>query len=1131
MIFHPFRLLFLLLCTTSVFADSNSLWSDIKTLEHAKNASQAKVAVAKNTSLSLMPDTYRLYRLDEAGMRSELAQHNTVTTGQNNKIANELQLPLPSGKLISLKVAEQSIMAAELAAKYPEIKTYRVDANDNNGIYGVIDITQQGFHAMLFMPNGLQWFVDPRKSADETFYISYYSKHYHPSEKQPLQCNIDEHNHDKDPASAAQTITQNKTAQRSGANLKTYRLVMSATGEYTAFHGGTVASALSAITTTVSRVNVIYERDLAVKLQLVANNNLMIFTDASTDPFTDPADGNLLLDENQAQTDTVIGSANYDIGHVVGIGGGGLAGLGVVCNTSRKAFGETGSSQPVGDAFDIDFVSHEIGHQFGGSHTFNSTTGSCSNSNRSALHAFEPGSGTTIQAYAGICGSTNNIQNNSDAMFHIGSIAQMSDYIDNGTGNTCGVASSLSNQQPIANAGADYTIPANTPFALTGVASDPDGDTLSYSWEQIDAGTASDINVVEIDNAIFRAFLPQNTPTRVFPKLSSIISNTVSKGETLSPMARNINMSFAVRDQKGGVQADEMLITVAASTGFKITSHNTTSTLGPNTVTTVTWDVANTASAPINCSAVNILLSIDEGNTFTTIANTTANDGSESVTIPSNVAATTTGRFKIECANNIFFDISDANLTIQTSGVSILPAILSNIGNNNSVDPGETVYLSIPLQSYEAITATQVSGTLSSSATGVNITVANSAYPDIPPSSQVSNSALYQMQIPSDYVCGTSIPVTLDANFTLTAAATATSNFSIPVGTSSAAATTNSTVLTIPDNDSAGITSTVTLAAVGTVISPEITVDVDITHSFRGDLKLELTSPQGTTVLLKNADSGDNATNLIGNYPNTFAPVGDLTSFNGENLNGDWTLKVSDNFSVDTGKLNSWTLHYATTTCETVTNTAPVATNSSITTNEGIAKTGTLQATDADGNVLIYSIISNGTKGNAVITNTTNGAFTYTPTNGETGQDTFTFSVSDGTITSNIATVTITINSTTPTSTWDIDGDGTVKPLTDGILNIRYLFNFTGSTLIDSAFDATGTRTDATAIEAYLASIQSVNDIDGDGTTKPLTDGLLLLRYLFGFRGDALIQGAVDAGATRQTAAAIEAYIAAELTQ
>ena len=654
-----------------VHADSDTLWSDI-----SPDAVAQTRAPSKQSSL---PDTYRLKHLDEIGMLNKLTAENSFARKSSGSKTKELEIPLPNGQYLSLQVKEISSMAPELAAKYPQIRTFQAESEDNDGIYGVLDLTEQGFHAMLFMQDGTRLFIDPRKNDDETVYIIYYDKDYHPSGKKPYKCDVESHNHHEEvPSSISYRMAHlYKSAQRSGNQLRTYRLAMATTGEYTAFHGGTVIGALGAMTTTVNRVNAIYQRDLAVKLELVGNTDLLIQTDTTT--YTNN-DGFKMLDENQTQIDSIISSVNYDIGHVVSTAGGGIATLGVVCDSNYKAKGVTGQSHPESDVFDIDYVAHEIGHQFGGNHTFNSTTGEC-DTNRNQNTAFEPGSGSTIMAYAGICDRSNNIQLNSDAMFHVKSIEQISNFINNSRlGGSCGTTSSLNNQQPVSNAGEDYTIPAKTPFKLTGTGSDPDGNTLTYSWEQIDSGEESHIDIDTSNNAIFRSFLPKASASRTFPKLNSILNNATSKGETLPTKSRNINFSLAVRDGKGGVATDQMVVTVNGSTPFHITSHNTAETISGNTL--ITWDVANTNSAPISCSDVNILLSTNAGATYTDLSGTTPNDGSENITIPVDVNESTTARFKVKCSNNIFFDISDTNLTT----LSLANMDTDNDGFTNDID-------------------------------------------------------------------------------------------------------------------------------------------------------------------------------------------------------------------------------------------------------------------------------------------------------------------------------------------------------------------------------------------------------------------------------------------------------------
>ncbi len=109
----------------------------------------------------------------------------------------------------------------------------------------------------------------------------------------------------------------------------------------------------------------------------------------------------------------------------------------------------------------------------------------------------------------------------------------------------------------------------------------------------------------------------------------------------------------------------------------------------------------------------------------------------------------------------------------------------------------------------------------------------------------------------------------------------------------------------------------------------------------------------------------------------------------------------------------------------------------------------------------------------------------------------------------------------------DVDGNGALDPLTDGLLALRFYFGFTGNTLTTAAVGPMCTRCDATTISSYLTTVGLLLDIDGNGSTGPLTDGVLALRYLFGFSGASLTTGAIDMGAcSRCTALKIEAYLA-----
>ncbi|HPY41661.1 MAG TPA: M12 family metallo-peptidase, partial [Thiolinea sp.] len=434
---------------------------------------------------------------------------------------------------------------------------------------------------------------------------------------------------------------------------------------YTKYHGGSKTAALSAITTTINRMNEVYQRDLSIKLRLVSGVTT-IYTDAATDPY--PSSGSTLLSENQTVLDNFIGSENYDVGHLFTTGDGGVAVVEGACRNAYKGQGVSGWDTPTGDIFAIDYVAHEVGHQFGATHTFNSNSGSCSGNNRIPKTAYEPGSGSTIMAYAGIC-SPDNVQAHSDAMFHSGSISQITTYTQNSTGATCADSSSLNNANPVANAGKDYTIPARTPFILTGSATDSNNDALSYSWEEIDLGAISKVDVDTGDNALVRTQLPSSSPSRTIPRLADLLSNSHTYGETLSNQTRPMNFRLQVRDGKGGIGSDDMLVSVHdTGSAFAITSPQNTPLVAGSSLN-VKWNTAKTEQAPIACSTVDIALNMTSTTTnenFQTLLSGTANDGDATVTLPSTLGTKNT--IRVKCSNNIFFALSDANPTSAGNG-------------------------------------------------------------------------------------------------------------------------------------------------------------------------------------------------------------------------------------------------------------------------------------------------------------------------------------------------------------------------------------------------------------------------------------------------------------------------------
>ena len=417
--------------------------------------------------------------------------------------------------------------------------------------------------------------------------------------------------------------------------LRRYRLAVSTTGEYTAYHGGTKASALAAINATMTRVNGVFENDFNVTMVLIANNDAVIYTSASSDPYTTSGSYNSQL---QSTLTSVIGEANYDVGHLFArASNNGNAGcIGCICVNGQKGSGFTSRTDPEGDPFDIDYVAHEIGHQFGANHTWTF------NGNEGTDAQMEPGSGSTIMGYAGITGATD-VQPNSDPYFHAKSIQQVTDYIKS---RTCQTNINTGNAVPTANAGLNYTIPKGTPFVLTGSGTDANAnDVLTYCWEQYDENNASTTNpsVNATTGVAFRSYSPSTDTKRYFPRLETIKTGATSwQWEAAPNAARTLNFRMTVRDNKAGGAAnnsDDTVITVNGTAGtFVVSSPNTNLTWNVGTSQTVTWSVAGTTGNGVNAANVDILLSTDGGNTYpiTLLANT-PNDGSQAITVPNNV--------------------------------------------------------------------------------------------------------------------------------------------------------------------------------------------------------------------------------------------------------------------------------------------------------------------------------------------------------------------------------------------------------------------------------------------------------------------------------------------------------------
>lgn len=642
----------LVLITSFSFAQkTGSLW---------KSSTRSNISVAKGSAS--LPQR-NLLDLDVNALKATLA--NSPQRNATSKTSNViLSLPNADGQMENFKVFESSNMDPALAARYPEIKSYFGVGVDNPTLKAYFSLSPLGFKSMVIGADRSAVFIEPFSQDLKTY--SVYRKADKSASFDKFECKVID-------AVSPQINQSVLRPNADDATLRTFRLAMSVTGEYTTYFGGTKALALAAINNTLTRVNGVFEIDFGAHMNLIANTDLVIFTNASTDPYDAATAGAGGTWNQQLQTTltNTIGSANYDIGHLFGAsGGGGNAGcIACVCinpTTSTplgKGSGFTSPADgiPSGDNFDIDYVAHEMGHQFGANHTF-------THSNEGTGVQMEPGSGSTIMGYAGI--TTLDVQPHSDAYFHAISIQQVTNYIKT---TTCSVNTATGNAIPTANAGLDYTIPKSTPFMLTGAGTDANGDTLTYDWEQMDSQTTSAApSATKTTGVDFRSYNPSTSPIRYFPKMASVLTGaTTTAGteltvEALPSVARTMNFRLTVRDNHVSGPAnnsDDMIVTVNATAGpFSVTSPNTAVSYAGGSSQTITWAVAGTTSNGVNCANVDILLSTDGGSTWSILLAGTPNDGTEAVTIPNTPG--TTNRIMVKGTNHIFFDVSNTNFTI-----------------------------------------------------------------------------------------------------------------------------------------------------------------------------------------------------------------------------------------------------------------------------------------------------------------------------------------------------------------------------------------------------------------------------------------------------------------------------------
>jgi hypothetical protein len=759
------KILTALLLTSGVFASLNTsaqenAWSSYDGF--------SKFTTDKAVARQSFPKEFKLFNLDLAPLKQKLS--SAINSTQNRSSSTIITLPNADGGMEQFEVFEASNFDAELQARFPEIRAFSGKGITDKYATLKLSISPQGIQTMVFRTDRENEFIEPY-SQDHHVYAVF--KSVRNTGQLPWTCTTDDKN---TAANLKQIIGSNESnaTGNSTGQLKTMRLAQSVTAEYSNYFGATSASqvglVLAGINATLTRCNGVYERDIALHLNLVAASTNVIYYNASTDPYDAAAAGSGGTWNAQLQNTltSVIGAANYDIGHLFGAsGGGGNAGcIGCVCVNASKGSGFTSPADgiPQGDNFDIDYVVHEVGHQLGANHTF-------SMSNEGSGVNKEPGSGITIMGYAGI--TSQDLAPHSIDAYHQASIAQIQ---ANLATKTCPVSTNITanNVAPVIGAVSNYTIPKSTPFALTATATDANGDALTYSWEQNDNASSSQTGASSVASATkatgpnWISFRPTASPTRYFPQLSTILAGGLITGplpggdagantEALSSVARTLNFRLTVRDNAafsatapvsvGQTAFTDVVVTVNAATGpFAVTAPNTAVSYAGGSTQNITWSVASTTASPVSCANVKISLSTDGGQTFPTVlVASTPNDGTEALVIPN--TPTTTARIKVEAVGNIFFDISNANFTITAGSSCGTP---TGIGATSITTSGATLgwTASSGAISYDVDYKLTSSSAWTSAATGVTT---NSVVV-----SGLASSATYDWRVRANCASGTS---------------------------------------------------------------------------------------------------------------------------------------------------------------------------------------------------------------------------------------------------------------------------------------------------------------------------------------------------------------------------------------
>lgn len=632
---------FLLIYTISIGQISPKDWKLNRTLNRGE---------INNSSTNKLPVQYLSADISVSQFYSKI-----------KKAKQSIWLPTPDEDFEEFIIKPTTVIDQSMAQFYT-IKTFTGYKADDPSILIACDIDLNGFHAAIYTPNNT-YFIEPLSNKKSQKHIVFYKKYMTNSH---VNCETIAHE-------AAEKVVRRETQTQATNTKRTYRLAMVASGEYAQQFGGTPynpTNVLNALASGVNLINPIWLRDLGIDFTLVTTPSL-IFENPDTDPFETDNKGSLLSVCHQYCVNE-LGNNGFDVGHLAIWGNlGGTAFLGVACKTNSKGGAYSSANSSVTTLW-VDYISHELGHQFGSEHNFSAQECGTSASN----FRYEPGEGSSIMSYANTCNKEVRYASSSDPYFHYASITQIQNYIF--LNGTCATTTNSGNSSdPVVNAKKDITIPKQTPFVLVGSASDANDPStqLSYNWLQYDGNgpeTTGTPDCSAISSPLFKYIPPVNANFRSFPNEKEVLAgknNTVT-WEKLPCRANDINFLLAVRDNNssfGRVKDDRMVVTVADTGPFEVVSPNGGEITMANNILNVTWNVNGTNT---HCAKIDILLSTDGGSSYSVIVDGTTNDGSENILLPSTI--TTEARILLQCDidgifkdASTFYDVSNANFTIE----------------------------------------------------------------------------------------------------------------------------------------------------------------------------------------------------------------------------------------------------------------------------------------------------------------------------------------------------------------------------------------------------------------------------------------------------------------------------------